>query len=366
MLKIKKTSETGIHIVERLSLWPKWIGYVAGAWSFMYFILGLYWALGGKGFPLGIGDPHSEYSMLAGLRPEIGAPMMVGFGLMGVIVAVLMILGWGKGLFRMMLLTFVYMLVAILLFAVIDYRILATAAYGIVFLVGAPFDFPSEANFFEHMMYGTVINQYISMLGSFLWIATALAYQRQTRNACPYCGRNSNPSKWTSQSSAASWGKWCTYIAIIIPICYSITRWCWAIGIPLGTTKELLDSFERDSPGIWLMGASLATVALGGAILTLGLIQRWGENFPRWFPFVAGKRVPLSLAIIPASLVSIMVTSAGLMYIRGFINKGGLDHRGWALEGPELLWPIWGVALFGATIAYYYRRRNKCRHCGSL
>lgn len=61
-----------------------------------------------------------------------------------------------------------------------------------------------------------------------------------------------------------------------------------------------------------------------------------------------------------------MVTSAGLMYIRGFINKGGLDHRGWALEGPELLWPIWGVALFGATIAYYYRRRNKCRHCGSL
>lgn len=107
------------------------------------FVLGV----GRKGFPLGIGDPHSEYSMLAGLRPEIGAPMMVGFGLMGVIVAVLMILGWGKGLFRMMLLTFVYMLVAILLFAVIDYRILATAAYGIVFLVGAPFDFPSEANF---------------------------------------------------------------------------------------------------------------------------------------------------------------------------------------------------------------------------
>lgn len=135
------------------------------------------------------------------------------------------------------------------------------------------------------------------------------------------------------------------------------------MGIPLGTTKELLESFERDSPGIWLMGASLATVALGGTILTLGLIQPWGEIYPRWFPFIAGRRVPLSLAIIPASLVSIMVTSAGLMYIRGVINIGGLDHRGWALEGPELLWPIWGVALFGATIAYYYRRRGTCKYC---
>lgn len=58
--------------------------------------------------------------------------------------------------------------------------------------------------------------------------------------------------------------------------------------------------------------------------------------------------------------------SAGLMYIRGFINKGGLDHRGWALEGPELLWPIWGLALFGATIAYYYRRRGMCKYCKQL
>ncbi|AIW84600.1 putative membrane protein [Bacillus mycoides] len=33
------------------------------------------------------------------------------------------------------------------------------------------------------------------------------------------------------------------------------------------------------------------------------------------------------------------------------------------MEGPELLWSIWGVALFGATIAYYYRRRGTCKYC---
>ena len=61
-----------------------------------------------------------------------------------------------------------------------------------------------------------------------------------------------------------------------------------------------------------------------------------------------------------------MVTSAGLMYIRGFINKGGLDHRGWALDGPELLWPIWGLALFVATIAYYYRWCGMCKYCKQI
>ncbi|MBS9806834.1 hypothetical protein J4052_28440 [Bacillus toyonensis] len=58
--------------------------------------------------------------------------------------------------------------------------------------------------------------------------------------------------------------------------------------------------------------------------------------------------------------------SAGLMYIRGFINEGGLDYRGWALEGPELLWAIWGLTLFGATIAYYYRRRGMYKYCKQL
>lgn len=36
----------------------------------------------------------------------------------------------------------------------------------------------------------------------------------------------------------------------------------------------------------------------------------------------------------------------------------------WATLAPELLWPLWGVALGTATLAYYYRRRGRCPHCG--
>jgi len=59
---------------------------------------------------------------------------------------------------------------------------------------------------------------------------------------------------------------------------------------------------------------------VGGALLTLGLVQRWGEVF-------------IPLAVVPASLVSVLVTAADLMIVR-------------------------------MTLACYYRRRGKCEVCG--
>lgn len=157
------------------------------------------------------------------------------------------------------------------------------------------------------------------------------------------------------------------YVAVIVPLLYALTRYAWALGIPLGITEELLH--KGQAAGMWLAGAGLATVAVGGAILTLGLIQPWGEVFPRWMLGLAGKRVPLGLAIVPASLVSVIVTSAGLMFVRiqflG-VTREIFGEGNWAAIAPELVWPVWGVALGAATLAYYYRRRGRCRHCGQL
>ena len=95
----------------------------------------------------------------------------------------------------------------------------------------------------------------------------------------------------------------------------------------------------------------------GGALLTLGLVRPWGETFPRWIPILGGRRVPPRLAIIPAALVSVLVTSAGLMFIR-FVLTGALaevfefgEDLGWIALAPELLWPLWGAALAAATLA---------------
>jgi hypothetical protein len=64
------------------------------------------------------------------------------------------------------------------------------------------------------------------------------------------------------------------------------------------------------------------------------------------------------------------VTTAGLMFVRltllGTIGKAFtfVDTEDWAALAPELLWPLWGVALAAATLAYYYRRRGPGVECG--
>jgi hypothetical protein len=256
-----------------------------------------------------------------------------------------------------------------LILVVPDYRPLLGVAYAPIVLVGEPFDWPPDVSLGDVLPW-PVLNQVLCMVGGLLWAGVAIAFRRRTRGACRHCGRTDQPSHWTSRESAAQWGRWATLIAVAIPVIYAMTRYAWALGIPLGITREFLR--EGQAMGLWWAGAALATLAVGGAVLTLGLVRPWGETFPSWMPVLGERRVPPRLAIVPASLVSVLVTSAGLMFIR-LVLMGTLaetfvfaEEVGWAALGPELLWPLWGAALATATLAYHYRRRGRCQHCGRL
>jgi hypothetical protein len=107
----------------------------------------------------------------------------------------------------------------------------------------------------------------------------------------------------------------------------------------------------------------------------LGLVQRWGEVFPRWMIGLAGRRVPIALAVVPASIVSVLLIVGGLAIgtglarmVAGLAAGGaeGIELLGVIIfqVGPTLLFPIWGVALAVATLGYYYRRRGPCSMCG--
>jgi hypothetical protein len=344
--------------------WPDWAAPLATAWSLVYGALGLYWALGGPGFPFGAGhDPGSELSVLGGLRAETGAPAIAVLGLALGMLAALLTRAWGRGLVRGAVLGIAWMACVVLLLVVPDYRVLVAVAYAPLFLVGAPFGWPPVP--FLRAVPWPVVNQVICVAGGVLWGAAALAYQRRTRGACAYCGRTTPPgaAAWTTPAAAARWGRWAVAVAVVVPVLYAITRYAWALGIPLGITEEFLRQGQAE--GIWVAGAGLSTVAIAGPLLTLGLVQRWGEIFPRWMPLLGGKSVPPALAIVPATLIAAIVTSAGLMYLRLFLRIG-IPAEGWATIGPELLWPIWGAALAAAALAYGYRRRGRCPRCGRL
>ncbi|GCE31620.1 hypothetical protein KDA_71040 [Dictyobacter alpinus] len=339
--------------------WPQWIGFVTAIWSLLYGLLGLYWMLGGNGFPFGPGDPNgAQESVLEGLRVETGAPVIAVLGLIGVLLALIMSFRWGGKVVRIPLLTIAILLAAALLIIIPDRRVLMAVAYAPIFLIGAPFHWPPVS--FSKAIPWPVINQAILMVGGALWAATAVTYNRSIRGACTHCGRLSTQSEEISKQKALYWGKWAVAFAAMIPIVYAATRWIWALGIPLGISEQMLR--EGQASGMWLAGASLASVSIVGSILTLGLVQRWGEIFPRWMIGLAGKRVPPRLAIIPATIVALVVTSAGLEYVRIVATRASFIES-WTTMGPELLWPFWGVALGAATLAYAYRRRERCKYC---
>lgn len=150
-------------------------------------------------------------------------------------------------------------------------------------------------------------------------------------------------------------------VATLVPLLYAATRLAWAAGIPLGIDPDFLAEIQP----IVVNGLVLALLAVGGAALTVGLVRPWGEVFWRWLPFVGGKPVPVTFVRRFAFTVALLVTAGGFYFIREMVDGGpigiapeGAEHQ-WAAWLPELLWPVWGIALAAATVAYGERRRRQ-------
>ena len=129
--------------------WPDWVAYAAAAWSLLYGVLGVYWTLGGAGFPFGReNDPQAALSALEGVEARTGGPIIAALGLVGAVVAVAMTRTWGRGIFRVLMLAFAWTTAVALVLVIPDYRLLMAVAYAPIFLVGAPFGWP-PASFFD-------------------------------------------------------------------------------------------------------------------------------------------------------------------------------------------------------------------------
>jgi hypothetical protein len=337
--------------------------YAAAAWSLGYGLLAFYWWAGGAGFPYGVGgDPAARISILGGVTQSTAAPFIAGLALLGTLAGLGMARGRGGGWRRALLTSFGICAAVTLALLIPDYRVFVLVAYTPIALLGAPFGLDPAA--LLEVVDVAMVNQLACIGGGLIWAAASLAYWRRTSTLRPGRDPADDQRSWTTPAAAARWGTWATYVAIGVPIVYALTRYAWALGIPLGISQELYR--EGQAVGLWYLGAALATLAVIGAMLTLGLIRRWGEVFPPGIPIIGGGRVPLALAVVPASLVAVLVTNAGLMYWRMTFFGGGFEIAGilltledsWAALVPELLWPVWGTALGAATAAYYFRRRR--------
>jgi hypothetical protein len=354
--------------------WQRWMPYAAVVWSLAYAAMGVYWLVSGRGFPYSTETVSDFMGPLIGrFGPGAAWIAVIIAGVPAAAVGTAMLRGVRSRALRPLLITAGALLTGVLLLFMTALNLLIKLGYipyaVLSFFNGAKFG----RSFLESLTNWATIHQLLCLIGGFLWLAATVCYVRRNGGACLYCGRRDSPEGWQEPNQAARWGRIAMYVAMVAPVFYAFTRYAWALGLPLGMSKEYLRQGQES--GMWISGLFLATFGLAGALLMLGLVQRWGEVFPRWMIGLAKRRVPIALAVIPASLVSVLLIVGGISIWSGLNQMiTGLAASGtegialiWGIifqVGPTLLFPVWGAALAVATLGYYYRRRGPCNVCG--
>ena len=308
--------------------------------------------------------PHGgDVSLLRLVPVEVATPLFAGVLLTAAVAALAMSRPAARppGPLRALLAGYGWAVAFVLVLVVPDVRVLIVLGYLPILIVGAPFGWP-PVDYADDLQLGAVRpvrragrRAAAGRCGARL----AAPHRRGLRGLRP---RPHRPRVDHARPPPPAGAAWAAGIAAAIPFTYALTRFAWAAGIPLGISREFLDRDAGHRAGLGRVRAGRvrhrrrdphprAGAALGRAVPAL-------DARPR------RSRVPVKLAVVPATLVAISVTAASL----GLLSNPKFWRTrpaGSASTGaPMLLWPLWGVALGAATYAYHLRRRGACRRCG--
>lgn len=321
---------------------------LAAAWLGGWGVLALLATVTGVGYPFGANDPRGDHAsgLFRLVSVAAGPPLLAAVLLIGAIAALAMTGARAPATrsLRAVLTGSAVAVVLVLAVAVPGMEPLAVLGYAPMLILGAPFGWPPVD--YAEVFTWSLFARSAALVGGVLLAGALVSWWRRTADAS---GR-----RWTTPDSAARWGRTATWIAAVIPSLYAVTRFAWLAGIPLGMSRETLAEMRADG-AVWA-GAGLGAFAVVGTVLTLGLVARWGERFPRWLPGLAGRRVPVPLAVIPAGVVAlgVLAASVDLMANARFMD---LILAGNPAALPMVLWPVWAVTLAAAAFAYQLRRR---------
>lgn len=113
---------------------------------------------------------------------------------------------------------------------------------------------------------------------------------------------------------------------------YAAMKQIWAFGGTFAGTSgaEMRAISERNgASGIWLtfeswgLDATMLLAALG-IFLLWGLVRPWGQVFPRWTPFLRGRRVPRGLPLTPALIGAATLAPYGVLGL-GYMALATMD-----------------------------------------
>ncbi|MFD0855924.1 hypothetical protein ACFQ07_27040 [Actinomadura adrarensis] len=166
------------------------------------------------------------------------------------------------------------------------------------------------------------------------------------------------PSVSDTQRPVPRWALRSAYAIplLLLPSC--LWRLPFAFGFQMGQVGD------ETMPALWIsipyvFGLSVLTEAV--ALLSIGLVRRWGEVAPAWIPFIGGKRIRPTAVIVPAAIGGLAMTAVSVMMTltwAGVINGTGYENLWWEALAKACISPIglWGPLMLALTYAYYVRR----------
>lgn len=329
------------------------------AWSAAALGLALGWLAGVV--PMG-GENVALGSLLAVAGPGVSIVVTAVLGAVGVAVALVLL----RGALSALLEPLAWALVGVLLLIYVESSLLVWLGYSMVTPVLVWVEPALGPEYVAYTFSPELLQVLFFALGVGLWGWAGLVLRRQRRRACVRCGRGADWSTGTERAlrwRALRTGRFAVWVAFVLALLYPALRVPWLFGYPMGMDEERFAELAADPVGM-AIGVGLGSAGLVGAVLMLGLVQGWGVRLPFWMVGLAGRRVPVPLAVVPAALVSLALVGMG----RGvFVQVWAMGEISAGLASHLVVFatmPVWAAALAVATAAYALRRRAECGVCG--
>ncbi|MDA2807295.1 hypothetical protein [Nocardiopsis suaedae] len=347
----------------------RWAFPAALAWSAGAALLAVAWAAEVLPHPFSRTDAVNIGAVLNAYDPSAGSAFVLALGLLGTVCGAVLVRAPSGVAGRAASVT-ALLAAGVIVLVPLQGALLTVLGYTPVVIV-AGWALPGlPASYAEYVTSAENLFLMYCALGAVLWGVSGLVGLRLQRGACTACGRAEGRTREQEErvrAAALRTGRIAVALAVAASLAYPSIRIPWLFGYYPGMGTE--EGFDADG-GLLVVGMGLASGALVGAVLMLGLVQRWGVRFPRWMVGLAGRRVPVSLAVAPATLVALALVSLGKVVPAAWLTgrffteaaPGGGVNAVHEVAFASML--FWGVALAVATGAYWIRRRAECATCG--
>ncbi len=279
--------------------WPRWAPHATVVWGVVYAAVQVVWASAGTTVPW---SPHVAYPPGVQLAPAALALLAAGA-----------CLATPRPLARRGRVAVAAVLtVAVPVFAI---GMASLPAYVVTL---ASLSGVESATGLAHVLLNTV--------GLTLLLMVVLSHRRRLRGRCPRCGAghtggSSGPLVHPPASTAPRRTRIQVYLLMCGLLPWAAVKTVWTLGgDALGVTAE---KWREENAGGSGVAKALASVgidvtvlaALAGILLLLGLMYPWGQTFPRWTPFLTGRRVPRLLPLLPAWASALGLSVYGVVLV---------------------------------------------------